>query len=203
MIWLGPDEARELAEKILAEDRFQPRKPGPLIRPFAWVGEQATRVFGPIGRFFARVFGPIIGALFAQPIFAALVVAGLLALIFIAARRSAARRVVNFDSTKPAEAGLSVDPGDLERDALAAAVSGDHKLAIRLRFRAGLMRLRTSGRLPANEVTNGDARMHLSEPDFDELANDFDEIVYGGRTATKDDTSESEARWPRLTGAKR
>jgi hypothetical protein len=202
-MWLGPDEARELAEKILAEDRFQPRQPGPLIRPFAWVGEQATRIFNPIGRFFVRVFGPIIGALFAQPIFAAVVISGLLALIFVAARRSAARRVVNFDSAKQAEAGPTVDPVDLERDALAASTSGDHKLAIRLRFRAGLMRLRASGRLPANEVTNGDARMRLGEPDFDELADHFDEIVYGGRAATKEDTSESEARWPRLTGTKR
>ncbi len=196
----GPDDARELAKKILSEKRFQTAEPSPIRRPLAWIGRQASRVLQPVG----EVIGSIVSVLVASPFWGLLFVVAVLAAVFFGVRRAAARRVGSFADPKSDSAIVeAIDPAMLERDADEAASVGDHARAVRLRFRAGLVRLTGAGRLPKHEVTNGEARSQLRTPEFDELADDFDEIVYGGREATETDSSQSRTRWPKLTGSSR
>jgi Domain of unknown function (DUF4129) len=197
----GTDEARELAKKILAEKRFHPSaRSAPLRRPLTWLGRQVMAALAPIGRLFALLLRP----LFTSPILGGLVLVALIAGLFVATRKYGGRRVQLVSRATLAAAGdAPVDPKLLEQQADEAAARGDHEAAVRLRFQAGLNRLAKSGRIPESEVTNGEVRSQLRAPDFDELADDFDEIVYGGRPATSDDSTESRSRWPRLTGSSR
>lgn len=196
----GPDDARELAKKILQEKRFQAPEPSPIRRPLAWIGRQTSKLLRPI----SDAWSSLVSALGASPLLAVLVVLVVLAAVFFAVRRAAARRVGSFADPKSDVTNTeAIDPAVLEREADAAASAGDHDRAVRLRFRAGLVRLTGLGRLPKHEVTNGEARTQLREPEFEELADDFDEIVYGGREATETDSSDSQTRWPKLTGSSR
>jgi Domain of unknown function (DUF4129) len=194
------DDARERARKILAERRFQPsRRSAPLRRPFAWIGEQTSRVLRPVG----RLLSSVVLWLVAFPVVGVLVVAALVAGLFLLARRWSARRVHVFSTPGSASSQDDVvDPNELERRADEAETKGDHQAAVRLRFRAGLVRLKENGALPPTELTNGEVRSELGSVEFEELADDFDEIVYGGRQATSSDVQEARSRWPRLTGAK-
>jgi Domain of unknown function (DUF4129) len=195
------DDARERAKKILAERRFQPsRGSAPLRRPLAWIGEQTSRVLRPIG----RVLSALVLWLFATPIVGALVVVAVVAGLFVLARRWSARRVHVFGAaTATSSTHMAIDPAELERQADEAEAKGDHETAIRLRFMAGLVRLKAQGALPETELTNGEVRSQLRSDEFEELADDFDEIVYGGRAATSADAQDARSRWPRLTGVKR
>lgn len=97
---------------------------------------------------------------------------------------------------------LGADPGELE--ALAdEALETDPGESIRLRFVAGLLRLDAAGRIDfypglANSVIS-DA---LSEPLFDELATEFDRVVYGRRPATATDATRARADWRTLLGVR-
>ncbi len=197
------DDARERAKKILAEKRFQSsRRPSPIRRPLAWIGEQTQRVLRPIGRVVSAFFA----WLFTIPIVGVLVVCAVVVGLFFLARRGSARRVQVFglgDNGDGDARDASIDPSALERQADEAQARGDHQTAVRLRFTAGLARLKAKGALPQTELTNGDVRTELRSDEFEELADDFDEIVYGGREATSSDAEDARSRWPRLTGAKR
>jgi hypothetical protein len=92
-----------------------------------------------------------------------------------------------------------VDPEELENDADAAASRGDHSEAVRLRFRAGLLRLDESGRIKYRPgLTGAEIEDLLQSPVFDTLARRFDEIVYGRQPASSDDYTEAVAGWRSL-----
>lgn len=89
-----------------------------------------------------------------------------------------------------------VDPEELENQADAAASRGDHSEAVRLRFRAGLLRLDESGRIKYRPgLTGAEIEDLLQSPVFDMLARRFDEIVYGRQPASPDDYAEAVAGW--------
>jgi hypothetical protein len=95
--------------------------------------------------------------------------------------------------------GRSEDPGDLEREADRAERSGDLETALRLRFRAGLLRLGRARVLPERpSLRTFEARRALRNPRFDGLARDFDEVVYGGRSPQPADVETARAEWPRV-----
>jgi len=91
------------------------------------------------------------------------------------------------------------NPRELERLAAEAEERGDLQEAVRLRFRAGLVRLDDKGaiRLRAS-LTTGEVARRLESPPFERLATDFDEIVYGGRTAEAGDVEVARSEWPRV-----
>jgi hypothetical protein len=89
------------------------------------------------------------------------------------------------------------DPGELEALAEEAERRGQLAEALRLRFRAGLVRLDLMGALELRPgLTNRAAARTLRSSRFDGLAVDFDEVVYGGRPATADDVGEARSGWP-------
>jgi hypothetical protein len=106
-------------------------------------------------------------------------------------RRALSARVLAAGRAAAAARPARDDPRAIERRAEEAEAAGDHALAVRLRFRAGLLRLGIRPSQPSGEV----ARTLRSE-DFDALARTFDEVIYGGRAARAADSEEARRRWP-------
>jgi hypothetical protein len=95
-----------------------------------------------------------------------------------------------------------IEPGDLERKADEAERNGDLELALRLRFRAGLLRLGYADVVPLRDsLTSGEARRRLRLPEFDLIAATFDEVVYGRRAPVRDDLEQARSGWPRVLQA--
>jgi hypothetical protein len=95
-------------------------------------------------------------------------------------------------------------PAALERRADEAERRGDHEDALRLRFRAGLLRLDARGAIAFRpSLQTGEVARALRSDAFDRLAADFDEVVYGARPATPDDVATARREWDRvLEGAR-
>jgi Domain of unknown function (DUF4129) len=98
-----------------------------------------------------------------------------------------------------ADAGELEDPDALERAADAAELAGDLDVAVRLRFRAGLLRLGGRGAIRYRpSVTTNEVRRVLGSETFDQLAETFDGIAYGGRDAVPPDVDAARREWPRV-----
>ncbi len=70
---------------------------------------------------------------------------------------------------------------------------------MRLRFRAGLLRLGDKGAIRYRpSVTTGEVRRTLSSTTFDDLAGTFEAVTYGGRTAAQPDVDDARRAWPRV-----
>ncbi len=95
--------------------------------------------------------------------------------------------------------GRSEDPAELERLADEAERRGDLEIALRLRFRAGLLRLGRARALPLRpSLRTREARRALGSARFDRLARDFDEVVYGGRPPSEVDVEAARSEWPQV-----
>lgn len=191
----GPsaDDARHEAEQILRDRRFHSDPaPRPLRGPLRWIGQRLESVFRAIG----HVIELVPGVLWLTLAFA--VLALVIARIIVTTRR---RRV---DRGTPAhvrrlEPDDTDDPDELERAADAAERDGDLDRAIRLRFRAGLLRLGDRGAIVYRpSVTTAEVRRALGSQTFDELARTFEGVAYGGRTATQPDVDNARDAWPRI-----
>jgi hypothetical protein len=175
--------ARRSAGLILAGRRFQ----GSLVTdPFQrglqklsrWIGNLAASAPG----------GP--------PVFWLVVGVIVLVLAAVGARRIMRR----LEPTDHARAMLSgdtrEDPAALERDADAAETEGAFADSVRLRFRAGLLRL-SSIDYRASLLT-GDVARRLRSPQFEALAASFDRIAYGGASAGPADAEAAREGWERV-----
>jgi hypothetical protein len=191
---VDPEEARRNAEEILNDRRF---RSDPAPRPFRgalqWIGDRLQPVWDWLAELFERVPGPIwllLGGL------------GLVALgtyIALKIRRSA--RVGGHGHADPF-AGVGErpeDPDALEREADDAERRGDLDRAVRLRFRAGLIRLGTRGAIAYRpSVTTTEVRRALGSETFDDLARTFDGVTYGGVEAEQPDVAAARDDWPRV-----
>jgi hypothetical protein len=190
---VDPDTARSVARAILSDRRFHPHQaPKPFAGFFRRIGELLV---DPVLRFFGRI-GDVLPSVGSPPwlVLAGAVVA---AAVVLTVRLSARRGRQRFPGGRRVSAGDGVDPDELERRAEAAERSGDFGTALRLRFRAGLIRLDEAGVVRLRPgLTNGAVARTLRSPRFDELAGDFDEVAYGGRTATQADAATARATWP-------
>jgi hypothetical protein len=191
---VDPDAARRAAEDILADERFHPRR-GP--RPFAgFFRRLGELVVDPILRFFRSIGDafPDVGTVPWLLLAVAVVAAAALLTARLSARQSR-RRFAGDRAVGGDEEGL--DPDELERRAADAEGRGELGTALRLRFRAGLLRLADAGVLRLRPgLTNAAVSRALRSPRFDELALDFDEVAYGGRPATPDDIAAARSAWP-------
>lgn len=98
---------------------------------------------------------------------------------------------------------LGTDPDELDSLAAAAQARAEHGEAIRLRFVAGLLRLDAAGRIEFYPgLSNALVSTELSDETFDQLADQFDRVVYGRRPATAGDSAAAEAGWGRLLGVR-
>ena len=188
---VNPDEARRNAQHILSDRRFRSSStPRPLRGPLKWLGDRLDTLFRPIGRLLNDIPVPIWY----------LVLAGLIALVAWVITRSLRRRSAP-TAKAPARrvADEHEDADALEREADAAERDGDLAHAVRLRFRAGLLRLGDRGAIQYRpSVTTGEVRRTLDSQRFDGLAGTFEAVAYGGREADHPDVDESRREWPQV-----
>jgi hypothetical protein len=187
-------DAPTRAAHILSQRRFTGSAvPRPFHGILAWLGGKLSfigRFVRWLGRFVpggdAVVWG-LLGAL-------------VMAIAAAAAIRIAGRREGKWLAAERRERGLDpVDPGVLEREAAVAEEHGDFERALRLRFRAGLIRLGRDDRLPLRDsLTSGQAAELLHLDEFDTLAHDFDEVVYGRRPPAREDVVRAREEWARV-----
>ena len=79
-----------------------------------------------------------------------------------------------------------------------AEAAGEFEKALRLRFRAGLLRLDARGAIVYRpSISTREVSRKLRSEDFDALALTFDDVVYGGRAAEDADVEEARSRWRR------
>jgi hypothetical protein len=191
---VDPSGARDRARRILSNRRYQPAKlPRPFKGPLQWIADRLdglSPVWDAIARFFALPIGWVVAILAAGAIAAWVATR-------IASRRGVGPAAAAGDAVDDALAGL--DAHALERAADDAEKSGDLDLALRLRFRAGLLRLDAAGVIELRpSLTSGQAARRLRLRTFDELAMTFDAVTYGGRPATKPDTDAARTEWPHV-----
>jgi hypothetical protein len=189
-----PVASRAEAREILSERRFgATTQPRPLRRVLEWVGEKVESVTDPLSSAAEGTPGGPIW--FWLALAAAFTVAVTLLSVRVARRRAATIESV---ATRRAVVGRQ-RPGELERAAAEAERNGDWERAVRLRFRAGLLRLDEARVLPFREsITSGEVSRKLRSRDFDGLARAFDEVVYGRRAARADDASGAREGWTRV-----
>jgi uncharacterized protein DUF4129 len=179
-------DPRADARDVLAESRFHEAEvPGPFRGLIRWLRDRVPDLdllgLGPGVVWFAL---------------AVLVVA----LATFVARRFLVTRVSAATAARQElAAARDEDPRALERRADAAEAAGDLEAALRLRFRAGLLRLDARGAIEFRpSISTVEVRRSLRDEDFDALAATFDDIVYGGRAPAADDLAAARERWPRV-----
>lgn len=158
------------------------------IRFVEWVTAISERVGGPL------VMALLVGMLLV--VTAAVVTSNL-------GRRRA--RLVDARIRREHEAARGLDPADLERRATTAEEAGDMAGALRLLFRAALIRLDREGMIDLRPgTTTGTVVESLESADFATMAARFDAVIYGGKPATPDDPGAMRAvTRSLLTGARR
>jgi hypothetical protein len=184
--------ARDEARDIVAGHRFSPPEvPGPFRGALERLADWLAPVLDLIPALDDLVPGgrPVVWALLV------LLVGGVAALL---ARRTLRRRTAGGGVRRAAARAGAVDddPDTLERRAREAAERGEHELALRLGFRAGLARLDRRGVIDARpSLSTGDVARALHSPQFDRAAARFDEVVYGRRPAAAEDVAAARAAW--------
>ncbi len=180
------------AAAILSDDAYrEPDVPQPLGGLVRWFRQAMRPVGDLLRRLAARIPG---GGATLWVAFAAIVV---VASAFTATRL--ARRRTRAQTARRQEEEPRDDARSLLRAADAAERTGDLTQALRLRFRAGLLHLNESGLArPRPSMTSAELRRMLRSPSFDQLALDFDQIVYGGRAASPPDLATARAGWERV-----
>ncbi len=195
---VDPDNARDRAREIV--DGWEAKDPPkPFRGVLDWIGDLikavTERVRDAIDALFDMLPAPI-----AWLIVAALA-AGIVWLIVKTLRRSVDRR--RRTPATDAQQEQALDPEVLERDADHAAAHGDHARAVRLRFRAGLIRLdRDADAITYHDgIGNAEVRRVVRNETFDSLADTFDEITYGDTPAEPTDEQQARQTWPSVVKA--
>jgi hypothetical protein len=191
----SPAAARRAAAAIIAERRFHPsRLPDPLHGVISWVGNAVVDPFNAIGHLVVHLGKIVPGGI-------AGVWAAAAALLIFAVWLSLSRRARYQLGQAFQELGIErrETPGELERAAAAAERAQDWDDAVRLRFRAGVLRLGERLELASTEtVPNHMLGRRLRSRRFDSLAARFDEVAYGGGSATAADAEQQRREWPEL-----
>lgn len=191
---VDPDAARRAAQHILSDRRYhRDPAPRPLRGPLEWLGER----FQSIANSIADVLRPVPG--FVWLALALAIAAAVVARIVVIAKRR---------SVGPPEAGAGAfafdgdeceDPAELERLAVEAEQAGDLARAVRLRFRAGLLRLGERGVIEYRpSLTTTEVRRAIGSETFDDLAGTFERVAYGRQDADAPDVDAARRDWPRV-----
>jgi len=191
----APDasQARAHAREILEERRFQGSGvPRPFEGILRWLGDRLQ----PAADLFDDISGWLPGG---RPVALLLLSALVLLAALGLARGSIRRRASAAARSARARAPTREDPAALERDAERAAAAGEWETAVRLRFRAGLLRLDARELIEYRpSLTTGEVADAVGSPTFERVGADFDAIAYGGRSAGEQDEAASREGWERV-----
>jgi hypothetical protein len=192
---IDPDQARNAAQHILSGRQYRTAPtPRPFRKPLNWLGDRLHGIFDWLGRVLSHVPPLLLLVL----VLAVVVAAITFAITKIRARRS--RPDARRPSRIPGEE--SEDPDELERFADVAEREGRLDHALRLRFRAGLLRLGDRGAIRYRpSLTTNEVRRALGSESFDELARTFEAVAYGGRDAVPPDLDTARREWPRVVAS--
>ena len=183
-----PEQARAAAERILSARQYHETElPRPLRGVLDWLGDRLQ----PIGGLVDRILPG--GENVVWLVLAAVVL--LLAIVF--ATRLVGKRGPGAErGFAQARSVGSLDAAQLERDADAAESAGDLERALRLRFRAGVLRLLERRQLDdGTSITTGALVRRFRSDAFAAGARSFDEVVYGRRQPTPDDARRVREAW--------
>jgi hypothetical protein len=187
-----PTTARDQARDIVAGRRFSPPEvPG----PFRGVLERLADWLAPVLDLIPALDDLVPGGRPVVWVLLVLLVGGVAALL---AARTLRGRTAEGRARRAATGSTAVseDPDALDRRAREAAERGEHELALRLGFRAGLARLDRHGVIELRpSLSTGDVARALHSPQFDRTAARFDEVVYGRRPAAAGDVTAARAAW--------
>jgi uncharacterized protein DUF4129 len=186
----SPAEARRQAREILDERRFHGADlPRPFAGPLEWLGDRLE----PVLDWFDDLGEEVPGGPFTLWLILSCAVIALAGRI---TTTSIGRRAIAIERARAAALPKAEDPHALERAADRAERDGDWELAVRLRFRAGLLRLdrrRVIEYRPS--LTTGEVARAVSSPAFSEVGERFDAIAYGGRPAEREDAEHARRGW--------
>jgi hypothetical protein len=198
----GAAAARQAARKILSGPDFTAhgaKSPRPFAGVLKQLGQWLHDVFGPVGHPFGSGFdwlARIFGRTGTEVIFCVVLVIVAFLVVRVMVRRSA--RLGRADRPAGTET-VSDDPAVLEHQADDAETNGDLELAVRLRFRAGLLRLERRGLLAERDTrTSGEIAVILGSPSFTRLAADLEEILYAEVPADASHAQAARTLWPRV-----
>jgi hypothetical protein len=186
------EQARWQARSILHERRFHDSQlPRPLHGVLGWLGDRLHSVVDALDSVLPG--GESVVVLF--------LAAAVLGLALVVAARLIRGRGPGVGRARSDRRASGLDPDVLDRQAEEAERAGDYELALRLRFRAGTIRLARRSILddPASVTTGGLVRRLPSEA-FAAAAQRFDEVVYGRRPPTPDDARLVREGWLAVLG---
>lgn len=193
---VDPDEARERAQNIV--DGFAPKNPPkPFRGALDWLGDRLEPILQSVGRPVSWLFES-----FPAPV-AWLILALALAAIATVIVNVASRHRRAADGRRlPERRGRPTheSPEALEAAADEAVERGDLDLAVRLRFRAGLLRLdRDAHAIRYHDgIGTGEVRQAVAQITFEALADTFDRVTYGDDSARAEDDDQARSDWPRV-----
>ncbi len=200
---IDPTEVSEQARLILSDPRYAQDSPSLLERILGPVYDWLERIIAFVMETFTRLLEWLSRALNTD----AITLLGPILIVVVAAAGAwvlARRRARDIERRATIERilKLGTDPADLEARAVGADEAGDHTEAIRLRFVAGLLRLDAEGSIEFYPgLSNGTISDQLDNPTFDRLAAQFDQVVYGRKPASRDDSVQAAADWTTMLGA--
>jgi hypothetical protein len=186
----SPAESRQQAAEILDDRRFTGTGiPRPFEGPIAWLGDRIRPILAWLNDRGSSVPGGPLAMWIA-----------LSALVLLAAgtitSTTIRRRALAIERRRTAAAPEAENPAALERAADEAERDGDWERAVRLRFRAGLLRLDRRRVLTYRpSLTTGEVARAVGVPSFADVGARFDEIAYGGRTAEREDAEAARSGW--------
>jgi hypothetical protein len=191
------EQQRSAAREVLSQRHYREQD---LPRPFAGVLSFLGRLLQPVGeafttafRFLARLLPGGDSSVWA--VLGLVVVTGAAAVSLRLGRRRAQASQQGTSRSRRE----SIDERALERAADAAAEAGDHGRAVRLRFLAGLLRLDRADAISFRpSLITSEVEARIASPEFESLARSFDEIVYGGRAAMREDSERARLGWQRV-----
>jgi len=180
-------DPRGQARDILEEERFHGGEaPGPFKSFVDWLRGLVPEE-PPVPRGVAILLG-----------------VALIVLAYLLARRLLNRRIAVSEASQHALAPEADDPRVLERRADEAEAAGNLEAALRLRFRAGLLRLDRHGAIEFRpSISTYEVRRALRSNDFNAIAATFDDVVYGGREPHAEDVEQARERWPEVVSSAR
>ncbi|MDQ4142647.1 MAG: DUF4129 domain-containing protein, partial [Actinomycetota bacterium] len=192
---VDPSQAQRAAQEVLEQGKFSERD---IPRPFRGLLDAIGRQLSKVWDWLVDLANDITGGnarLLAWGVLA--VAAALGAIVGRRLIRARARKASRRREAHSLVEGL--DPSDLESEADVAERQGDLEGAIRLRFRAGLVRLSRARAIPPQpSLTSGEVARFLRSRSFEEIAATFDEVVYGRRAARADDLETTKNGWSRV-----